>query len=160
MAVQICRREIQQEFPYWILTVTLYLQEDSVYQSIFHSMEEQGVILNQEIQKLLNNIYDTPDSVGAYLKFCEFADIPELQTVMKLLYAINTNGVQDTKRQILFLVEQNCFVVSQTEETLMTRRLWVLEALKQFPMVVGGIKIVFDLFLFLLFFMKDMGYYI
>ena len=160
MAAQICRREIQQEFPYWILTVTLYLQEDSVYQSIFHSMEEQGVILNQEIQKLLNNIYDTPDSVGAYLKFCEFADIPELQTVMKLLYAINTNGVQDTKRQILFLVEQNCFVVSQTEETLMTRKLWILEALKQFPMVVGGIKIVFDLFLFLLFFMKDMGYYI
>lgn len=160
MAAQICRREIQQEFPYWILTVTLYLQEDSVYQSIFHSMEEQGVILNQEIQKFLKNVYETPDSIEPYLKFCEFANVEELQTVMKLLYAINTNGVEDTKRQILFLVEQNCFVVSQTEETLLTRRLWVLETLKQFPMVVGGIKVVFDLFLFLLYFVKSMGYYI
>ncbi|MBO5487018.1 MAG: hypothetical protein J5988_08860 [Eubacterium sp.] len=160
MAVQLCRKEIQQEFPYWILTVTLYLQQDSVYQSVLHSMEEQGAILQQEIQKLLKNIYDMPDSVTSYLKFCEFANIPELQTIMKLLYGINTNGVEDTKRQILFLVEQNCFVVSQTEETLLTRKLWLLEFLKQYPMVVGGIKIVYDLFLFLQFFMKDMQYYI
>lgn len=155
LAKRVCRREIEKEFPYWILTVTLYLQEDSVYQSIVHSLGEQNYFLEQEIKQLLTRIYENPDDIQSYCKFCEFADIPELQTIMKLLYAVNTNGLQDTKRQILFLVEQNSSVINQTEETWLAHRLSALEFLKQFPMVIGGMKVVFDLFLFLLISMRD-----
>ncbi len=155
-AKQVCRQEIEKEFPYWILTVTLYLQEDSVYQSILHSLVGQENFFKHEIEQLLMRIYDHPDDIQSYSKFCEFADIPELHTIMKLLYAVNINGVQDTKRQVLFLVEQNSFIVNQTEEIRLSHKLSVVELFKQFPMVIGGLKVVFDLLLFLVISMRNM----
>lgn len=144
------RREIEKEFSYWVLTVTLYLQEDSVYQSIVHSLGEQNYFLRQEIKRLQERIYEKPDDIQSYLAFCNFAKIAELRTIMRLLYAANTNGVPDTKRQILFLVEQSSVIMNQKEQAALSDSLRVSEFWKQFPMIIGGIQVVFDLFLFLL----------
>lgn len=154
-ARQIGRREIENEFPYWILTVTLYLQQDSVYQSIAHSLGEQNYFLRREIKRLLERIYEKPDDIQSYLAFCDFADIPELQTIMRLLYAVNENGVRDTKRQILFLVEQSNAVMNQKEQNALARGLGTSEFWKQFPLVIGGMKVVFDLFLFLVISLRE-----
>ena len=152
-ARKICGSEVSREFPYWILTVTLYLQQDSVYQAIIHATGQFQGVMEQEIRKLLRGIYEDPLSIQPYHDFFRALDLPDVKTGMKLLYAISQNGPQDAGRQIYFLVDQNMEMMDQSEQKQFDKQLAGFEFLKQIPMAAAGIKIVADMLIFLMAFM-------
>ena len=72
----------------------------------------------------------------------------ELQTGMKLLYSVNTNGYQDASKQIQFLVEQSHVVMNQTESQYFRMKLAGFRMLRQIPMMLAGGKAVVDVLTF------------
>lgn len=143
-------KSVEREFPYWLLTVTLYLKQDSLYQALLHSMQETKGRFRTEVKCLLEAIYQNPTSIKPYLDFFSDLDLPELHTGMKMLYAVNSNGYLDTKRQIRFLVEQNNAVMDQCEKEYFRTKLAGLRLLRQIPMVLAGAKVMIDMVLFLM----------
>lgn len=157
MAKKICQREVEKEFPYWLLSLTLYLQQGSVYQAIKLSQWQRVEgFFEEEVRDLLEAIYENPVSLQPYLDFFRELELTELQTGMKLLYAVNSNSYEDTGRQIRFLVEQNNIVMDQCEKKQFESRLAGMGFLKQIPMILACTKVVFDLIVLL---MLTMGNY-
>lgn len=144
------RRQVEREFPYWLLSVTLYLQQNRLYYALLQSAEETEGVFRREIYHLVEAIYQNPTSLQPYLDFFSDLDLPELRTGMKLLYAVNTNGYQDTKRQVHFLVEQNNAVLDRCEKEYYRIKLAGLRMLRQIPMMLAGGKIMLDMVIFLM----------
>lgn len=144
------KKLVEREFPYWLLSVTLYLHQESLYHALFQSAEETEGIFRHEIDCLIEKIYQSPLSLQPYLDFFADLDVPELRTGMKMLYAVNTNGYQDTKKQIHFLVEQNNAVLDQSEREFYRMKLASLRLLRQLPMMLAGGKVIIDMVIFLM----------
>lgn len=143
------KRKIEREFPYWLLSVSLYLQQDSLYHALRQSEKETTGIFRQEVSRLVEGIYQQPTSLQPYLDFFSDLDLPDLRTGMKMLYAVNTNGYQDTKKQIQFLVEQNNAVMDRCEKEYFRMKVSGLRMLRQIPMMLAGGKVMIDMVLFL-----------
>ena len=142
-------KAIEIEFSYWILAVTVYLQSNRVYCALSQSLEEVSGQFRARVEKLLEDIYEKPNSLKPYLQFYGEKNLPEIHTGMKLLYSVNQNGYQDTKKQVKLLVEQNQLLMEQCEKTMFENRVALFCLFKQMPMVIAGAKIVVDVISFL-----------
>lgn len=145
MAKKVIGRYVKNEFPYWLLLVTLYLQSESSYQALCYSMEETDGIFYRELEKLTEAIYDSPRDLEPYLKFFQGLELPEVQTGMKVLYSVNANGYEDSKRQLDFLVAQNNRLMDKSEQYKDANKMAGMSLLKQLPMVVSCLKLLIDL---------------
>lgn len=145
MAGKILSRYVREEFPYWLLLVTLYLQSESCYQALCASVEETEGIFQRELRRLIEKIYDSPRSLEPYLEFFDFLHIPEVQSGMKILYSVNANGYENAKRQLDFLVAQNNRLMDKNETWRYSNRMAGMSLLKQLPMVVSCLKLLIDL---------------
>lgn len=145
MARKLLDRYVKKEFPYWLLLVTLYLQTESSYQAICHSIKETTGVFRKELETLTEGIYDAPRSLEPYLGFFSGVRIPELQTGMKILYSVNANGYEESKKQMDFLVSQNNRLMNQYEGYRQMTKMAGMSLLKQLPMVISCGKLLLDL---------------
>lgn len=145
MAKKIVGRYVKNEFPYWLLLVTLYLQSESSYQALRYSMGETSGIFYRELEKLTEEIYDSPRDLEPYLNFFARLELPEIQTGMKILYSVNTNGYEESKKQLDFLVAQNNRLMDKSERYIHTNKMAGMSMLKQLPMVISCVKLLIDL---------------
>lgn len=145
MAKKILSRYVKAEFPYWLLLVTLYLQSESCYQALKYSMEEAEGVFRMELEKLVEAIYDSPRSLEPYLDFFSVLALPEVQSGMKILYSIQSNGYEDSKKQMDYLVAQNNRLMDKYESYVFTGKMAGMAMLKQLPMMVSCGKLLLDL---------------
>lgn len=160
MAKKVCRSAVEKEFPYWLLSVTLYLQTESIFQAIRQSVEQVKGVFRLEVTMLLEQMYENPSSLRPFTSFFQELNIPEVQSGMKILYSVNTNGYQETGKQIRFLVEQNNIVMDKCESNQFDSQIAGMGLWKQIPMAIAGIKVVIDMLVFLLLTMRSVSYMI
>lgn len=156
MAKKICQREVEKEFPYWLLSVTLYLQQESVFHAVKQSLEQTRGVFREEVRLFLDRLYEEPASLLPYTEFFCQLQLPEIQTGMKILYSVNTNGYQETRKQVRFLVEQNNIVMDKCERNRFENQTAGMGLLKQIPMILACVKVVLDMSTLL---MMTMGQY-
>lgn len=145
MAKRILSRYVRQEFPYWLLLTTLYLQSESSYQAIRYSAGECEGVFRLELERLLEEIYDSPRSLEPYLDFFSSLAIPEVQSGMKILYSVHANGYEESKKQLDFLVAQNNRLMDKSESYRYSNVLAGMSMLKQLPMIISCLKLLVDL---------------
>lgn len=145
MAKKILTRYVREEFPYWLLLVTLYLQSESSYQALRLTLDETEDIFKEEVCKMIERIYDSPRDLQPYLEFFGQLSLVEVETGMKILYSVNNNGYEESKRQLDFLIAQNNRLVDQCEVYHYKNKMAGMSLLKQLPMIVSCIKLLIDL---------------
>lgn len=145
MAKRILGRYVREEFPYWLLLVTLYLQTESSYQAFRYSMCETTGIFRSELQRLTEEIYDSPRDLQPYLNFFAVLNIPEIKTGMKILYSVNSNGYEESGKQLGFLISQNSRLMDKNEVFRHGNKMAGMSMLKQLPMLISCLKLLLDL---------------
>jgi hypothetical protein len=150
IAKKCCRQVVQQEFPYWLLSVTLYLQQENLYQSIHYSMRQIHGIFYCEIKKLMQGIYESPSSLLPYMNFFKELELEEVETGMKILYSAGSSEYLDVRRQVHFLVEQNSLVIDQYEKNRQDMQTAGMGVLKQIPLVFAAGKVIIDMAILLI----------
>ncbi len=145
LAKRICRKQVEYDFPYWLLSITLFLQTDSVYQAMKNSLKTVKGIFSMEVEKLLETIYKHPHLLTPYTDFFTELTMPEVQTGLKILYSVNQNGYEDSKKQLDFLVSQNNQLMDHAESNRYANQTAGLSLLKHLPMMLASIKLLADL---------------
>jgi hypothetical protein len=145
LAKRICKRQAERDFPYWLLSITLFLQTDSVYRAMENSLKTIKGIFSLEVKKLLESIYEHPYLLSPYTDFYKELAMPEIQTGMKILYSVNQNGYEDSKKQLDFLVSQNNQLMDKEETNRYENQAAGLSMLKHLPMMLASIKLLADL---------------
>lgn len=150
VARRVCQKTVEKEFPYFLLAMSIHLQQEGVYQAVKLSQGHMDGIFCQELRFLMDQIYADPSSLQPYLSFFGELDMPELRTGMKLLYAVNSNSFTDSGRQIRFLAEQNHVVMDQCEKRRLDNQIAGMALLKHIPLIFACMKIILDMLLLLM----------
>lgn len=159
MAKKYCSREAEREFSYWLLSVTLYLQQGSVYQALVESLGQMKGMFREEVALLIQKVYDNPVSLVPYLDFFRELDMEEIQSGMKLLYAAGNNEYQDISHQIHILVEQNNLVMDKFEQNRQDIQTAGMGIWKQIPLLLAAVKVIVDMAVLLLFTMERYSFW-
>jgi len=80
-----------------------------------------------------------------YTEFFRQLEISEVQTGMKILYSVNQNGYEESKRQLDFLISQNNVLMDRAENNRYENQTAGLSLLKHLPMLIACVKKVADL---------------
>lgn len=159
MAKKFCSREAEREFSYWLLSVTLYLQQGSVYQALAESLGQIKGMFREEVVLLMQKIYDNPVSLIPYIEFFKELEMEEIQSGMKLLYAAGNNEYRDISRQIHILVEQNNLIMDKFEQNRQDVQTAGMGVWKQIPLLLAAAKVIIDMAVLLIFTMERYSFW-
>lgn len=159
MAKKYCIREAEGEFSYWLLSVTLYLQQGSVYQALVESLGQIKGMFREEVALLIQRVYDDPVSLVPYIDFFKELEMEEIQSGMKLLYAAGNNEYRDVSRQIHILVEQNNLIMDKFEQNRQDVKTAGMGVWKQLPLLLAAVKVIIDMAILLVFTMERYSFW-
>lgn len=159
IARKYCRQEVERVFSYWMLSVTLFMQQENVYQALMDSLGQLHGMFREEVSLLIRNIYESPSSFHPYLDFFKELQMEEIQTGMKLLYAAGNNEYEDVSREIHVLVEQNNLVMDKFEQNRQDIQTAGFGLWKQIPLILASLKVLGDMAVLLFMTMEQYSFW-
>lgn len=148
-ARKFCIRQIEKEFPRWLLQMALLLQTDNVPVSLSKTISGAPEFLKDDLLQLLEGIESQPNSIVPYTHFLEEFDLPDIHSAMRLLYSIAEFGSADAKEQIAGLVQRNAVLTDKSERLANEDSIAGVSVFVLIPMVTGSFKMMVDLAVFL-----------
>lgn len=140
-------REVEKAFPDWMLGVSLRLQTENVQIAIENSVEEAPYVMRKELGILIEKVEEDPLGIRPYMAFFSELALPELQSAMKMLYAMSQYGSKEISEQISTLVERNSKLQDKSEQMKMEDYLAGMGFFILLPMLLGSIKMLVDMML-------------
>lgn len=147
IALKKIKREVNKAFPEWLLGVSLRLQQENVHIALAKSVEEAPYVMQGELIVLINSLEEDPLSIKPYMKFFEALELVELQSAMKMLYAMSQYGNSEVMEQVGTLVERNSKLQDKSEQLKMEDYLAGMSFFVLLPMLFGSIKLLVDMML-------------
>lgn len=151
------KKEVERDYPKWLLGVILFMETESVQGAIFKSKDTAPNILKYPLEEMWKTLQESPTKPDAYFQFLEDYDVPRVHESMKLLYAISTGTGGNTKEQMLQIVEKNNTMTMQSERMKNDNKVAGLMGYLFYPVLPVGIKMVADMVLMMLTLYQNIG---
>lgn len=143
-------REIEKAFPHWLMELSLLLQLDNVQVSIAKTVSHAPEVLRPALVELMEQIGKNPESAEPYLNFLQGFERPQIQSAMKMLYALSVGNGGSEKEQLEELIARNQNLMNQAEELVHEDALAGMYLLFLTPALAGGMKLLVDMTIFML----------
>lgn len=144
-AVKAVSRQVEKQFPEWMMDMSLRLQTDNVHVSLRKTISEAPTILREELKMLVKKIEQQPNSLRPYLEFMKELRLPDVLSAMKILYSMAEFGTEDMRKQIEVLVQRNTVMLDKAERIRQEDRMSGVGFMILLPMVTGVLKMLVDL---------------
>ena len=145
--------EIEKVYPDWLLELSLLLQTKNLHVALEETIKTAPLVIKKELKVLAEEIAKNPTSMEPYAKFLNDIPVPGIHSSMKLLYSIGESGASDEINQISELIKRNSALMNKAEIRKNNERLSKVFLMKFVPMGLSAVKMVADMFVFLLVFM-------
>ena len=142
-------REVEKQFPEWLMNLSLQLQTDNVHVSLKKTIPDAPFILKQDLTRLVEEIEQHPNALQPYIFMREF-QIPDVLSAMKILYSMAEFGIRDMGGQIDALVQRNTVMMDRAERLKEEDLMAGVGFLVLLPMITGVVKMLADLVLVIL----------
>lgn len=144
-AVKAVGKQVEKQFPEWMMDMSLRLQTDNVHVSLQKSIPESPEILREELKILASEIETHPNSLRPYLEFMKELRLPDVLSAMKILYSMAEFGAEEMGKQIEALVQRNAVMLDKAERIRQEDRMAGIGFMVLLPMVTGVLKMLVDL---------------
>lgn len=157
MARKDVNEELYIELPQWLMEIALLLQNNNVQVSITKSLPGAPLLLKQEIYTLIERLQSAPEKLYSYTDFCKNFDIPEAQSVMKMLHAISENGTGNANIQINNLI-QRVHEMQDIADSIRKKNIsFQIKMIFAYPVLAATIKLMVDMTIGMLFMLQIIG---
>ena len=140
-------REVEKQFPEWLMNLSLQLQTDNVHVSLKKTIPDAPFILKQDLTRLVEEIEQQPNALQPYIRFMREFQIPDVLSAMKILYSMAEFGIRDMGGQIDALVQRNTVMMDRAERLKEEDLMAGVGFLVLLPMITGVVKMLADLVL-------------
>lgn len=150
-------RELEKEFPKWLMQVSLLLQSENVQVAIFRSYGDAPKILKPELKQMMKALEKHPADIAPYLNFLKDFPLPEVRSSMKMLYSLSEGTGGDASFQIADIIRRNQVMLDKAQKMKNEDALAGMYALFLAPQLTGGVKIVIDMLVLLVSYLGSYG---
>ncbi len=150
-------KEIEKEFPYWLMQLSLLLQTENVQVSLYKSYDSAPKVLKPALRELIDGLKTSPDSIEPYIGFLANYTLPEIHSAMKMLYSISEGSGGDAGVQIADIIRRNQRLMDRSERMKNEDAVAGMYGLFLAPQITAGVKLCVDMLLLLAVYMGDGG---
>lgn len=150
-------KELEKKFPDWLRDIALSAQTQTIQNAVAESYAHAPVVLHPAIRKMVEDFKTDPSGPTPYTSFLAEFDVPEIKSAMKLLYTLNEVDKSELQSQINVIIEQNGKLLARSEVIKNEDTLALMNMLKQIPMFLAAIKMVFDMITLIGMFVSQMS---
>lgn len=109
------KREIEKQFPAWLMEIVLRLQTGNVQVAIRESEETAPPVLREAVHELVLQLEEKPESIEPYANFLKAFKTPEIDETMKRFYSMSAQGIGDTEKEIVEIIERSNRFIQKAE---------------------------------------------
>lgn len=109
------RREIEKQFPAWLMEIVLRLQTGNVQVAIRESEEMAPPVLREAVHELVVQLDEKPESIEPYVNFLKDFKTPEIDETMKRFYSMSAQGIGNTEKEITSIIERSNRFIQKAE---------------------------------------------
>lgn len=146
-------KEVLMVFPNWLRELALYLQTENVYNALQKSLDNCSYVLEAELRKTLEKIANDPNNMASYCAFFEGCKMPEIQSVLIMLYSMTELGSEESDEQIYSMMQRNNQLTDKAAKLANEDAGFLFGVYMLSPMVLSAGKLLVDMGLFMLQFM-------
>jgi Ca2+/Na+ antiporter len=154
---KIVTRQIEKDFPKWLISMALLLQNDTVQVAIEKSIDSAPVILKPHLKRLVDELRLEPTGIKPFMNFLSEYTLPEVRASMKVLYSLSENGNGATSAEIEEILKRNEKLVDRAGQLKNQDRMAGMTALFMAPQITGGFKLIVDLGVMFTMYIAKMG---
>ena len=152
MRFKYLKKRYEEAIPFWIMTVTLYLQSRSVRSAISDSYEDAPNAIKPALDELLLGLESFPEENTAYNLFLKDFQLTEVSQCMQSLYTISKGTSKDDLSAFNDMVYQSSIVMDRSEKIKVNNQNAVYNTAVLIPVVVASFKLMIDLTAFIVLF--------
>ena len=146
-------REIEKQYPGWMMEISLLLQTENVPVAIQKSYKLAPKVLQPALGDLILGIRENPASMEPYRSFLSEFAIPEVASSMKMLYSISSGAGGDARMQLADMIRRNQQMFDKAKKMENEDSLSGMQAMFLAPQLTGGFKMAVDMALLLIVYM-------
>lgn len=150
-------QSVKSAFPKWLMQVALLLQKNNVQVSIMQTLPTASAVMRPDIEKMIKMFEYCPEGILPYEQFLSQFEDKSIRQSMKTLYSISELGFEEGQQQIEQLLERNQKMAEQADKMKNENTLAGMVALYLLPMLIGAVKLLFDMTLFLFVFFQNIS---
>lgn len=138
-------KAIEKAFPTWLMSVSLYLQNENVRVSIRKSYHNAPAILKPALADFLEAIDENPDSEVPYNTFLKDFELPEVSDSMSTLYSLACGAGGNAETEFKNIINRIMKMTDRAEEIKNDDKVAVMGLYITAPSLVGAVKLIIDM---------------
>lgn len=151
-------REIGKQFPNWLMEVALLLQTDNVQMTIRKSMESAPEVLVYALEELIDGLEENPNAIEPYHRFLKEYRNPDVQSAMKMLYALSSGNAGEVTKQVEELIDRNNAMMDKAEKLEQEDKIAGMKVYILLPSLLASFKLMVDMALLLVVFLQNLTF--
>lgn len=157
LAMEDVTNALYAAMPQWMIQMALLLQHNNVQVSIAKSIQSAPEILRPELQLLQERLSEHPESLAAYTDFCKDYDVPEAQSLMKMLHSIAEAGTGNANLQITNMLQRVQEMQQLSDQRQDESSRFKMQMVFLYPVFGATVKLLIDLTLGSVYMMLMLG---
>ena len=158
LAKKMVAREIEKQFPKWLMEVALLLQTDNVQMAIRKSMDSAPDVLIHPLNELIYELEEEPNAIEPYHRFLKEYRNPDVQSAMKMLYALSSGNAGDVTKQVEELIDRNNAMMDKAEKLSQEDKIAGMKVYILLPSLIASFKLMLDMALLLVIFLQNLTF--
>lgn len=158
LAIKKVAREIEKQFPNWLMEVALLLQTDNVQMAIRKSMDSAPEVLVYALEDLIYQLEEDPNAIEPYHRFLKEYRNPDVQSAMKMLYALSSGNAGDVTKQVEELIDRNNAMMDKAEKLEQEDKIAGMKVYILLPSLLASFKLMVDMALLLVVFLQNLTF--
>ena len=158
LAMKKVAREIEKQFPNWLMEVALLLQTDNVQMAIRKSMDSAPEVLVYALEDLIDQLEEDPNAIEPYHRFLKEYRNPDVQSAMKMLYALSSGNAGDVSKQVEELIDRNNAMMDKAEKLEQEDKIAGMKVYILLPSLLASFKLMVDMALLLVVFLQNLTF--
>ena len=152
------KKQIKNEFPTWVVQVSLQMQNNNVVMSIARTLETAPAILQPAIEKFIEQTEAAPEDVAPFNDFLSEFNLNEISEIMSTLYSISSGTGADMQTEFKEILKRNNDMLEKAENRKNDDKIVVMKNMSvSKPAIAAGFKLLVDMTVMMIsFFAKSM----
>ncbi|MFA9375612.1 MAG: hypothetical protein ACERKZ_02545 [Lachnotalea sp.] len=158
LAMKKVAREIEKQFPNWLMEVALLLQTDNVQMAIRKSMDSAPEVLVYALEDLIDQLEEDPNGIEPYHRFLKEYRNPDVQSAMKMLFALSSGNAGAVTKQVEELIDRNNAMMDKAEKLEQEDKIAGMKVYILLPSLLASFKLMVDMALLLVVFLQNLTF--
>lgn len=135
---------MEKAFPRWVMRFSLLASNNPVSVALTESASSAPVVMKEELEKLKENIENNPGTIEPYVNFFKGFDLPQVHSMMMMVYSLGAADTKDIEKHILSIVKRNHLLQAQAEKIEYDEKMAAFTLFSTVPMLLACIIMMID----------------